>query len=640
MPDQIELHQLQELDDLTESNSSAPKRLPIVDGLRALAVTAVVLFHSWPSLLPGGFIGVDVFFVISGFIISLIYENKLKTREVTFRDFYIRRIRRLAPAYVVVVVLTTVASFALMLPSALVSYAWSLSFQAFYAQNIAFWSIGDYFDAPLTKPLLHTWSLAVEEQFYFVFPALIFLSRRKPVWRSSVLVASAAVSFLFGIVIVAISAKTPFYWLPMRAWEFIAGMLCASAYGRYRAGALVEKCTLDGGLILILASVILFGESSRFPGYQSIVAVAGTVMALYAQRAASLGAISLRTAIFQHVGRISYSWYLWHWPPLALWFLLSGSAATGVVSVALALFGLAGGMLSYQHVERATQRSRRLLTSGGAAAVLGGFAAFTLLCSAAIFTTDGFVRPYPARVQPLLRAQADIPPYRCGFIQRFALWREAVCSLGETSGRGGLLIIGDSHADRAKTVLVELANRLAVPVYLTKQNCRAIDYGAGRPECSEKELIAVKRSIDNLGIARIVLISNWPDALTQAESEKLGQMLAFLGKRTFVQLPTPRGPLFDPATYLHANAAIPYTVAETKESVEKRTVSFRSAIAHIFKQQPLVSEIDPVPLLCAPRCKVFDKGSYFYKDEHHLTLSGVTQLAPLYQEVFAGEASH
>ena len=203
--------------------------MPGLDGLRAVAVAAVLLFHAFPQALPGGFIGVDVFFVLSGYIITKTYFEDLRAGRVTLTEFYIKRFRRLAPVYIVVLTVTTVAAYCLINPLYLKNFSESLAAQPFYLQNIVFWRQGDYFESPLTKPLLHTWSLAVEEQFYLVYGLLIIIVRRTKSLSAPLLLSLLALVALGSLaayyVISQVSPKTSFFWLPTRLWELVIGVM-------------------------------------------------------------------------------------------------------------------------------------------------------------------------------------------------------------------------------------------------------------------------------------------------------------------------------------------------------------------------------------------------------------------------------
>jgi peptidoglycan/LPS O-acetylase OafA/YrhL len=607
-------------------------RLPVTDGMRAIAVIAVVLFHTFPSLVTGGFVGVDVFFVISGFVITLVYADKLIDRSTRFRAFFIRRVRRLAPAYIVVVAATTVASFIIMLPRDLTNYAWALAFQGIYSQNFAFWMIGDYFEFPLAKPLLHTWSLAVEEQFYFFFPFLILIARVRRSWAVIALALAAAASLAIGLYIAGISPKTSFYMIPMRVWEFACGIATAWLFRRDAIPSKLAPWVANAGLVAILVSFVAFDEKSAFPGWQSFIAVGGSMMLLASQQARTIGTNALRTGLAQYPGRISYSWYLWHWPPLSLWFLATGVPAAGFTALGLGVFGLAAGAASYQYIEKPIAESRRPLQGKHALMIVGLFAAFTLAASAVVFKTDGFVRHYPASTEKLMRAQLDVPPYRCPLTRRLAMWRDEVCRLNDAKAQGGVLLIGDSHADRTKTVLVDLANAAGVPFYLTKRNCRLSDYGS-RPDCSSAALLA---SVRKLGIQKIVAVAHWDLKLTDADRARLASNIKSLGLPVYLQLPTPESAFFSPGFRLSGQVTDRNTRRPDLAYVTNQDGDFRSAMSDIAASDPNVVVMDPLPTLCPSTCLLEVAGHHMYRDDNHLTLPGVEMLKPLYIQIFQG----
>lgn len=327
---------------------------PEIDGLRAFAVVAVVLFHMAPRLLPGGFLGVDVFFVISGFLITSILQRELAAGTFRFRDFWARRIRRILPALTLVAACTLAASFVLVFGpeqravgkqavAALLSFA-----------NIYFWrEAGDYWGAEAeASPFLHTWSLSVEEQFYLVFPLALWLafrmrSRWIPVGVAAVVVLSLAI-FLWGA---RAFPTATFYLLPMRAWEIGAGSLLAvTLRGR------IPQTPLNGALAVAGLGLILTSYSFVDTlGAGAVLAVLGSILVIAFGRTGPCAWILSRPSIV-HTGRVSYSLYLWHWPVLVFAEPMGVSGMGGMAVLTLAIVALAHG--SYVLVERPL-RSRR-----------------------------------------------------------------------------------------------------------------------------------------------------------------------------------------------------------------------------------------------------------------------------------------
>jgi peptidoglycan/LPS O-acetylase OafA/YrhL len=247
--------------------------IPEIDGLRAFAVLAVLLFHGFPAVGVGGFIGVDIFFVISGFVISRTYLHRLADHEASLREFYLRRIRRLAPAYFVVLIATSAIAFFQLEPELLLNFGKSLVAQPFYAQNFVFWLQGDYFAGAITKPLLHTWSLAVEEQFFILLGFAILVLRKWKYLLWPILIAAFLGSILLGLFVSEISPKTSFYLLPTRIWEFALGIgvfLATRQIGR-TASTVVARSIYYLCVLGLIISIFAFGEGAAFPGSQAYI---------------------------------------------------------------------------------------------------------------------------------------------------------------------------------------------------------------------------------------------------------------------------------------------------------------------------------------------------------------------------------
>lgn len=322
----------------TDRDISAPATAgvsyrPDIDGLRAIAVMGVVAYHSGLPGIPGGFVGVDVFFVISGFLITgLLAAEFERSGSISFRSFFVRRIRRLIPALALVVTATLAIAAISMFPRELHRVGNAAQAVATLTANIHFRHFtGGYFD-PSTDvmPLLHTWSLAVEEQYYLAWPVLFLLTHR--LWRPraggphrttiATLIAVAVASFIACLWMTKHDRLTAFYLTPYRAWEFALGALLsyASPYLRDRLTARAGNTLLVIGLIGILATMTLYDDRLAFPGAIALVPVLGSVATIAGGLAsgARLPTVILGNRIMVGIGLISYSLYLWHWPLLAL----------------------------------------------------------------------------------------------------------------------------------------------------------------------------------------------------------------------------------------------------------------------------------------------------------------------------------
>jgi len=302
----------------------APAYRADIDGLRALAVLAVVAFHAYPKLLRGGFVGVDVFFVISGFLITSLILSGLRDQSFSFLDFYGRRVRRLFPALFAVLLTVLALGYLTMLPGDYASLGWHTVAAAAFAGNIQNYAEAGYFDVPAaTKPLLHLWSLGVEEQFYLIFPTILIT-----VWRLKsarlLLVALGASSFVLNVTLVHRHPSFAFYLPLTRFWEFMAGAMLADGASntRFSRFAGSENCRIRDSAsaagMLLIAGGLLLARDDGFPGWMATLPVAGTALIIWAGPKSWFNRNFLSRPWLVFVGLISYPLYLWHWPLLVI----------------------------------------------------------------------------------------------------------------------------------------------------------------------------------------------------------------------------------------------------------------------------------------------------------------------------------
>jgi peptidoglycan/LPS O-acetylase OafA/YrhL len=335
-----------------------------IDGLRALAVVPVILFHAGFTVFSGGYVGVDVFFVISGYLITTIIVTEQSRGEFTLAGFYERRARRILPALFVVLAATLPFAWMLLLPVDMRSFSQSLMAVAAFASNIFFWRTSGYFDsAAELKPLLHTWSLAVEEQYYVFFPVLLLLTVRLPRrWLMGLLLAGAVVSLALAQRRVAISSAATFYLLPTRGWELLIGALIG-LYRFERPGDGMRRPMAEAlsvaGFLLIAASIFVYDKETPFPSVYTLAPTLGAgLILLFAVPGTVVGAV-LGSRAFVGIGLISYSAYLWHQPMFALAREQAlGEPGHGVMA-GLALLSLVLAAFSLKFVERPFRGSRR-----------------------------------------------------------------------------------------------------------------------------------------------------------------------------------------------------------------------------------------------------------------------------------------
>jgi peptidoglycan/LPS O-acetylase OafA/YrhL len=446
--------------------STALRYRPDIDGLRAVAVLSVLAFHIGLKRIGGGFVGVDVFFVISGYLISSIVFSEIASSRFSVIGFYERRIRRIFPALFGMLAVSSVVAVIYLLPGELVDYAKSTLAATVSVSNLYFWQHSGYFDAPTTKPLLHTWSLAVEEQFYIFFPLFLVLVRKFFPQRLRVsVIALFSISLVASAVVVSHDQQTAFYLPFTRAWELLLGtLLSLGMFPRLKSVWLRNLATL-AGMVMIGWSVFSYTEVTVFPGLTALLPCIGSALIIGAGEGGSsmMGAfLSWRPIVF--IGLISYSLYLWHWPIIIMrnMGILAGLGSIGshnfpqlsshrfdiLLEVTLSfLFAV----LSWRFVERPFRSGALRLTgwplfglAGAVVCVLVGLTSWTIF-------NGGFRNRFPVDALQLMDTLDGQPnSQRVGscFITteyHFEQYNPSVC-LSQDTNKKNYLLLGDSHS--------------------------------------------------------------------------------------------------------------------------------------------------------------------------------------------------
>ncbi|HTO03652.1 MAG TPA: acyltransferase, partial [Opitutus sp.] len=423
---------------------------PEVDGLRALAVMAVVLFHTHLKM-PGGYVGVDIFFVISGYLITALIAGELTAGTFSLRNFWERRIRRIVPAAMVTVAACLVVGFFLMLPSDFADLGRSAVAQALVAANFHFYSEAGYFSAPAdAKPLLHFWSLAVEEQFYLVFPFLLLGLHR---WRKATIFRGVALIAVmsFGLSVAGVRwfPDATFYLLPTRAWELATGALLAL---RGATLPLPERSRVPlgwAGIALMVAPMFLYDRETPFPGLAALPPCIGAMLVIWSTGSGDSvlkKLLSLQPVVF--IGLISYSLYLWHWPVKVFthyWFTGIYSPLIMRLLVVVVSFGLA--WVSWRYVELPFRNKHRRVALRPLLVGAVGASALTLVLGAFIDARKGLPERFPPAVAQYDAAYADRPEKKEADLTTESAEQGKLPVLADPpTPAPSILLWGDSHA--------------------------------------------------------------------------------------------------------------------------------------------------------------------------------------------------
>ena len=640
-----------------------------IDGLRALAVLPVVAFHAGIAGFGGGFSGVDIFFVISGFLLTGILMRELDDGRYTLAGFYVRRARRILPALTVMVLATLVAGFYLMAPSQFVQTAHATRGVATISVNMYFARIkADYWDQSslADQPLLHAWSLAVEEQFYVGLPLVVWLlyrtgslgrgdKARKRGIVFGVLAVIALSSMAYAQWLLNVRPGDAFYLVLPRAWELIVGSLLA--IGRHARASQERPWLRDAagwvGFALIVSSIALLHERMPFPGFAALLPCMGAALVIWS---GSMGQGALQTLLSSRplvwIGKVSYSLYLWHWPI----FVLVNSAgwyARGLPHVALPLqlaVMLLFAWLSWRFIEQPCRRGQ-MQTRGAFRVLVAAAASLAVLwaCGTAAERIAEEGRPITMPTPPLLlqleHDRLATPGIRCeGSADTKVIHQKGGgCLAGTGTGAPLFALLGDSHA-RMYTESVDILMRenRSDAIIMARSSCVPV-LGLQPPtrrECRELTQASLE-FLTRSDIPLVVLAGYWIDLArddNQARLLKQGleatiAKLSKSGKRVVLLMDVPE---------LHedrdAYRAAIHSVREGGAPVFGPTLSEHTkAQRRIYQLLNEVAEkyslmlIDPAVLMCgSDGCLMANKGRSLYRDKHHITDDAAIQ----YKDIF------
>jgi peptidoglycan/LPS O-acetylase OafA/YrhL len=616
-----------------------------IDGLRAVAVSAVLLYH-FNLGLSGGFAGVDIFFVISGFVIANSIISDTINNEFSVANFYFKRIRRIFPAYIVTILTTSIFAYIFMLPQDFNDYTRSLAASSAFVSNIYFWETSGYFAASAqTKPLLHTWSLSVEEQFYIFAPLLVhFLHRFGRKGRALLLLPLLLSSFGLSVIAVFVAQTAGFFLLPTRAWELFLGVFLALMNWPAPANPKLREFMSALGAGLVLAGIFTLSEEDPFPGWSALWPCLGTALIIQAGNKLTTSAHVpwvnrlLSTGPFVWIGLISYSLYLVHWP-IAVFaryeILKTPDVLESCLMIAVSI-GLAA--LLWRYVEQPCRaitpvRSRAVLAAGGGVALAG----------VSLGWFGAALNGMSPRFSDFTQRQITLGDWggkRCFNDTKTQPidWDAKICTRVH-GAHGRILVWGDSFAAQYMPGILQNAVRINADVLqYTSAGCPPIlDYFSFANVGCSLSNVRVPTLIREENIDTVVLIARW----TNVHQDKLKTLpntiakLSSLGVRIYVFGQSPE-------FFMEVQSIDYISGAGMKPGNHSWKVSFKEDInEYVKKLSAMATFVNPMLYLCDNMfCPYREDDEYYYTDYGHFSAAGSARAVAAYFPTGAVKVGH
>ncbi len=654
------------------------KYRPDIDGLRALAILPVVLFHAKISGFNGGFIGVSMFFVVSGYLITSLIKRDIDAGQFSFLEFWERRARRILPPLFVVMLVTLIVGWIYALPGDFESLGGSALAQSFFISNIYFWQQAGYFDAASeTKALLHTWSLSVEEQFYLLFPAFLYLvSKHGRIFRVRSIVTLLFLSLVASAWFVTPYPAATFFLLPTRAWELLLGAWIACLQPNERISIRAREIISWLALITFVIVVFVYDNDMKFPGLSALIPCGITAILIWVNTGylTRVGKI-LSNRILVGIGLVSYSWYLWHWPIL----VFADYTATDKLSITtkffLILLSLVLAILSWKFVETPVRKRKIFITRAGITRAAIATGTIIAISGGVIYHTDGFPdRMSPEVIQMAMEAAAAPKEDKCVEMTSAMVNNDDLCKINSEGRTPELLVWGDSHAYALKPLIESMSEEYSVPTWFASaKGCIAI-IGLGTQvdkDCYDFNY-AMLEIVKRYHIKNVLLVSRWSKYVRSYEKDgkwttlisdsettpssnddlerifsrnlqKSLQQLQDAGTTVWIMEQVP----FQNFKVLHRLVSIirhgedaikigtPYSEHQARQSFV-HSVFTNSAGENVHL-------IDPGEIMCNENgfCRAEHEGHSLYRDNDHISAYGALHLKPLFTRMYqAMESQH
>ena len=618
---------------------SNPKYIPSIDGIRAIAVLSVILFHAFPNAIPGGYIGVDIFFVISGYLITNIIVTQVSAGNFSFKDFYARRIRRIFPALILVLVAVYALGWFVMLADEFKQLGKHIAAGAGFVANWAYWLESGYFDdLHELKPLLNLWSLGVEEQFYIFWPCIILLLVKLKMRLRGALLFLVGVSFLLNVFLIKDHQSATFFLPFSRFWELgLGGVLAIEKDAAIRL-KLNPTLTFIAGTLAILTPMFFLSSQSLFPGWAALAPVLGTSLILLSIQAGSIGSTLLSNRVLVNLGLISYPLYLWHWPVLSFARLMKGEPLALLESMALLIFSVILAFLTYFLLEKRVRHQ-------------GAKTVFVLCVLLTAIGFQGWNTYNRGGLEYRLRKSIEIPESQkrdfvkwenkgmlpTGSCDPGFIYPEAhVCAQSNSERSADIVVLGDSHAFSAYWGIAKAYADSHVIRLLGQGGCAPfMNAGAfGSYSSCEKNMNTQLLWISkNSNVQTVFMVHRnhtlTSDAERSAYTTAIKQTFDFLlasNKKVIYVYSVPELN-FEPRLCV---GALPLGRKNPVDSCSyplarelARQSSFRASILEVLDQYPNVETFDPANFLCKEGiCNAVIDDRVMYTDTNHLSESG------------------
>jgi peptidoglycan/LPS O-acetylase OafA/YrhL len=605
-----------------------------IDGLRALAVACVVAYHNFPKTAHGGFIGVDIFFVISGFLITSLVAEEIDRGRFSFPAFYARRIRRIFPALAVVLTACLAIGAVLLDPSEFKALGLHVAAGAGFLSNALLWFESGYFDeAAEFKPLLHLWSLAIEEQFYIIWPLALYLCARfrRPLWALAV--GFAAASFALNLYLGAVDRVADFYFVLSRIWELlIGGALALTIADALHAKTALANGAAAIGLALIVVGLALIDNAQPFPGWRALAPTLGATLLIAAGPRTLINARLFSNRLMVALGKISYPLYLWHWPLIVFARIREGGDVGPPVRWALIAVAIGLSQLTYLYVERPVRlgphRARRTAFAAAAILALG-------LVGLRDFRAGGLFFPNAVLVSVVnqgdiggveyyQRQDARAAPCYPALFPPIVKRMEGALRCGQSAAGvpPEIVILGDSHAEHLFLGVAEALPKRNVAFYL----------GNALPLLDDPLFASIYTALAAEPRAKTVILSAfWSNRLKslpsgvglRAEIDRVVRFLRAAGKNVYVVNDVPNFP-FRPARCKYAGRlGVAALCDEDLSALARQLAPYADDLAAAVAANPGARLIDTAHMLCAGAvCSMAADGELLYRDSNHLNLNG------------------